>query len=287
MGEAALSILFHGLAYAMILYIISVGLSVTMGLMGFVNLAHGVFAMAGGYVTVTLMNSYSVPFGLALLAAFIVVALVSVVLERTLYARLYGAGELEQVLFTIGLIFMSVAIVRYLWGPLPQPITLPAALSGQLDVGFRTFPMHSSFLIVVGFVLIALLWFGVERTNFGAQLRAAVDNRRMAESIGIDTRRLFSLAFALGSGLAALGGGLGADILAIYPGYATEYLVYFLMVVAIGGLGSLRGPFVAALLLGFGDTACKYLVPELGSFFVFLAMIALLLWRPAGLFGRA
>jgi branched-chain amino acid transport system permease protein len=281
MGEAALSILFHGLAYAMILYIVSVGLSVTMGLMGFVNLAHGVFAMAGGYVTVTLMNTYAVPFGLALIAAFIVVACLSVVLERTLYARLYGAGELEQVLFTIGLIFMSVAIVRYLWGPLPQPITLPAALSGQLDVGFRTF------LIVVGFVLIALLWLGVERTNFGAQLRAAVDNRRMAESIGIDTRRLFSLAFALGSGLAALGGGLGADILAIYPGYATEYLVYFLMVVAIGGLGSLRGPFVAALLLGFGDTACKYLVPELGSFFVFLAMIALLLWRPAGLFGRA
>jgi branched-chain amino acid transport system permease protein len=213
--------------------------------------------------------------------------LVSVILERTLYARLYGADELEQVLFTIGLIFMAGAMVRYFWGPLPQPITLPTALSGQLDLGFRSFPMYRSFLIVVGFVLIALLWFGVERTNFGAQLRAAVDNRRMAESIGIDTRRLFSLAFALGSGLAALGGGLGADILAIYPGYATEYLVYFLMVVAIGGLGSLRGPFIAALLLGFGDTACKYLVPELGSFFVFVAMIGLLLWRPSGLFGRA
>jgi branched-chain amino acid transport system permease protein len=258
-----------------------------MGLMGFVNLAHGVFAMAGGYVTVTLMNTYAVPFALALLTAFIVIALISVVLERTLYARLYGASELDQVLFTIGLIFMSVALVRWFWGPLPQPIHLPAILSGQLDVGFRTFPMYRAFLIVVGFILIALLWFGIERTNFGAQLRAAVDNRRMAESIGIDTRRLFSLAFALGSGLAALGGGLGADIVAIYPGYATEYLVYFLMVVAIGGLGSLRGPFVAALLLGFGDTACKYLVPQLGTFFVFLAMIGLLLWRPAGLFGRA
>jgi branched-chain amino acid transport system permease protein len=280
--EALTSILFHGLAYAMILYIVSVGLSVTMGLMGFVNLAHGVFAMAGGYVTVTLMNTYAVPFALALLTAFIVIALISVVLERTLYARLYGASELDQVLFTIGLIFMSVALVRWFWGPLPQPIHLPAILSGQLDVGFRTFPMYRAFLILVGFIL-----FGIERTNFGAQLRAAVDNRRMAESIGIDTRRLFSLAFALGSGLAALGGGLGADILAIYPGYATEYLVYFLMVVAIGGLGSLRGPFVAALLLGFGDTACKYLVPQLGTFFVFLAMIGLLLWRPAGLFGRA
>jgi branched-chain amino acid transport system permease protein len=276
--EALISILFHGLAYAMILYIVSVGLSVTMGLMGFVNLAHGVFAMAGGYVTVRLMNAYAVPFGLALLGAFVAVALLSVVLERTLYARLYGAGELEQVLFTI---------VRYLWGPSPQPVHLPAVLSGQIDLGIRSFPTYRTFLIVVGLLLIALLWLGVERTNFGAQLRAAVDNRRMAESIGIDTRRLFSLAFALGSGLAALGGGLGADILAIYPGYATEYLVYFLMVVAIGGLGSLRGPFVAALLLGFGDTACKYLVPELGAFFVFAAMIGLLLWRPAGLFGRA
>jgi branched-chain amino acid transport system permease protein len=285
--EAAVSILFLGLAYAMILYIISVGLSVTMGLMGFVNLAHGAFAMAGGYITVTLMNRYGVPFGAALLLAFILVALLSVVLERTLYARLYGAGELEQVLFTIGLVFMAVAVVRKIWGSLPQPITLPAALSGQIDLGFRSFPTYRSFLIAFSLALILLLWLGIERTNFGARLRAAVDNRRMAESLGINTSRLFTLTFALGSGLAALGGGLGADILAIYPGYAMEYLVYFLMVVAVGGLGSIRGPFVAALLLGIGDTACKYLVPELGAFFIYLAMIGLLLWRPAGLFGRA
>jgi branched-chain amino acid transport system permease protein len=215
------------------------------------------------------------------------VALLSVVLERTLYARLYGAGELEQVLFTIGLVFMAVAVVRKTWGSLPQPITLPAALSGQIDLGFRSFPTYRSFLIAFSLTLILLLWLGVERTNFGARLRAAVDNRRMAESLGINTSQLFTLSFALGSGLAALGGGLGADILAIYPGYAMEYLVYFLMVVAVGGLGSIRGPFVAALLLGIGDTACKYLVPQLGAFFIYLAMIGLLLWRPAGLFGRA
>ena len=285
--EAVISILFLGLAYAMILYIVSVGLSVTMGLMGFVNLAHGVFAMTGGYITVTLMNRYGVSFGVALLAAFIGVALLSVALERSLYARLYGAGELEQVLFTIGLVFMSVAIVRKLWGPLPQPITVPALLSGQINLGFRSFPTYRTFLIGVSLALTLALWLGIERTNFGARLRAAVDNRRMAESLGIDTGQLFTLSFALGSGLAALGGGLGADILAIYPGYAMEYLVYFLMVVAVGGLGSIRGPFVAALLLGIGDTACKYLVPQLGAFFIYLAMIALLLWRPAGLFGRA
>ena len=285
--SATVSILFHGTAYAMILYIVSVGLSVTMGLMGFVNLAHGAFAMTGGYVTVTLMNRYGVPFVPALIVASLTVALVSVVLERCLYARLYGGSELEQVLFTIGLVFMSVALVRMVWGPLPQPFHLPAALSGQIDLGFRSCPLFRTVLIGVSLTLIVALWIGIERTSFGAKLRAAVDNRRMAESIGIDTSRLFTLTFALGSGLAAFGGGLGADILAIYPGYAFEYLVYFLMVVSVGGLGSIKGPFVAALLLGIGDTACKYLVPELGAFFVYAAMIGLLLWRPAGLFGRA
>ncbi|HUN44416.1 MAG TPA: branched-chain amino acid ABC transporter permease [Acetobacteraceae bacterium] len=285
--EAIVSILFLGLAYAMILYLISVGLSVTMGLMGFINLAHGVFAMAGGYITVTLMNRCGVSFGVALLVACVGVALLSIVLERCLYARLYGAGELEQVLFTIGLVFMAVAVVRKIWGPLPQPITVPPVLNGQINLGFRSFPTYRTFLIAVGLVLTLALWLGIERTNFGARLRAAVDNRRMAESLGINTGQLFTLSFALGSGLAALGGGLGADILAIDPGYAMEYLVYFLMVVAVGGLGSIRGPFVAALLLGIGDTACKYLVPQLGAFFIYLAMIALLLWRPAGLFGRS
>jgi branched-chain amino acid transport system permease protein len=285
--DGLVSILFHGLAFAMVLYIVSVGLSLTMGLMGFVNLAHGAFAMVGGYIAVTLMNAYHVPFGLALLAAFVAVVLVSAVLERTLYTRLYGAGELEQVLFTIGLVFMAGALMRELFGPLPLPVHPPAVLSGQLSLGFRTVPMYRAFLIGIGFVLIALLWLGIDRTNFGARLRAAVDKRRMAEAIGIDTSLLFTTTFALGSGLAALGGGLGADILAIYPGYAVEYLVYFLMVVAVGGLGSIRGPFFAALLLGIGDTACKYLVPEFGAFFIYTAMIALLMWRPAGLFGRA
>ncbi len=285
--SAAISIVFLGVSYAMVLYIISVGLSVTMGLMGFANLAHGVFAMAGGYLTTTLMNDHGVPFGIALVVAAVVVALISVALERGLYSRLYGAGELEQVLFTIGLIFMAVAVVRYVWGPLPQRMLLPEILRGQIDFGFRAFPTYRTFLIVVSVGLIGALWLGIERTNFGAQIRAAVDNRRMAESLGINTGRLFTLTFALGSGLAALGGGLGADLLAIEPTYAFEYLVYFLMVVAVGGLGSIRGPFVAAILLGVGDTACKYLVPEFGAFFIFITMIGLLLWRPNGLFGRA
>jgi len=284
--SALISIAFHGTAYGMILYIISVGLSVTMGLMGFANLAHGVFAMAGGYVTVTLMNTYGVPFPLALLAAFIVVAAVSVVLERALYARLYNAGELNQVLFTIGLIFMAIAAAKFVWGPLPQRFDIPGYLRGQASLGDNSFTIYKIFIVVVSLLIIVGLWLGLERTTLGARIRAAVDNRRMAQSLGINTRQLFTVTFALGSGLAALGGGLGAEFLAINPSYAIEHLVYFLIVVSVGGLGSIRGPFVAALLLGIGDYACKYLAPELGTFFIYAATFAVLLWKPAGLFGR-
>src|SRR5215472_14017691 len=182
---------------------------------------------------------------------------------------------------------MSVAIAHYVWGPLAQPMQVPDYLSGQTDLGIGTFPTYRSFIIVAGAVLVTLLWLGLERTRFGAQIRAAVDNRRMAQSIGINTSRLFTLAFALGSGLAALGGGIGAEILAIDPAYALEHLVYFLIVVAVGGLGTIRGPFFAALLLGISDTGFKYLLPEFGAFFIYALTMAILLWRPRGLFGRA
>lgn len=283
--SSLVSVAFHGVAYGMILYVISVGLSVTMGLMGFINLAHGVFAMAGGYVMVSLMNRFGVPFPLALVLAFAAIAIGSVFLERLLYARLYTAGELEQVLFTIGLIFMAVAVARLIFGTLQQPVHLPGYMRGQVDLLGREFPTYRVFLIVFSAILVATLWFGVERTRWGAMVRAAVDNRAMAQSIGINTRMLFTLTFALGSGLAGMGGGLGAEIIAVQPTYPFEQLVYFLIVVAIGGLGSLRGPFVAGLLIGVSDTACKYWLPEFGAFFIYLATIVILLWRPQGLFG--
>jgi branched-chain amino acid transport system permease protein len=284
--SSLVSVAFHGTAYGMILYVISVGLSVTMGLLGFVNLAHGVFAMAGGYVMLSAMNAYGVPFPLALLSAFTAVAAGSVILERLLYSRLYAAGELEQVLFTIGLVFMSVAVARLVYGTLQQPVNLPDYLKGQFPVLGRDFPAYRVFLIAFSAVMVAALWFGVERTRWGAMVRAAVDNRAMAQSIGIDTKHLFTLTFALGSGLAGLGGGLGAELIPIQPTYPFEQLVYFLIVVAVGGLGTLRGPFAAALLIGITDTACKYWVPQFGAFFIYVATIAVLLWRPMGLFGR-
>jgi branched-chain amino acid transport system permease protein len=269
----------------MILYVISVGLSVTMGLMGFINLAHGVFAMAGGFILSTLMARAGVPFPLAVLAAFVAVSAVSVLFERLLYSRLYTAGELSQVLFSIGLIFISMAVARLIYGDRAVPVFLPDYLRGQVHVLGRDFPTYRVFLIFFSFVIIVLLWFGVERTRWGAMVRAAVDHRAMAQSIGINTKLLFMSTFALGSGLAGLGGALGADILPVQWGYPLEHLVYFLIVVAIGGLGSLRGPFVAALLIGVADTACKYWIPEFGAFLVYAATIAILLWRPMGLFG--
>jgi len=283
--SAAVSIGFFGLAFAMVLYLISVGLSVTMGLMGFVNLAHGVFAMFGGYAVTTLMNNYGMPFWASLICAVMIVAALSVVFERVLYRRLYGGDELDQVLLTIGLVFMSVAVAKYFWGPLAQLFQPPSELRGQVDLGFREFPAYRTFLIVCGAILVTGLWLALDRTRFGAKIRAAVDNLRMAQAVGIDTSGLFTITFALGSGLAALGGGLGAELLPIYPGYATDYLVYFLIVVSVGGLGSIRGPFLAALLLGIADTAFKYLLPEIGSFFIYALTLVLLMWRPRGLIG--
>jgi branched-chain amino acid transport system permease protein len=284
--SSLVSVAFHGIAYGMILYVISVGLSVTMGLMGFVNLAHGAFAMAGGYILTSALSSFALPFPLALVLSFILVAAASVPLERWFYSRLYDAGELEQVLFTMGLIFMSVAAAQVTFGMLQRPVLLPDYLKGQIPLLGRDFPAYRVFLIIISSAMIAALWFGVERTLWGAMVRAAVDNRAMAQSVGINTRRLFTLTFALGSGLAGLGGALGAEIIAVEPSYPFEHLAYFLIVVSVGGLGSLRGPFAAALLIGISDTACKYWLPQFGAFFIYVATVIVLLWRPAGLFGR-
>lgn len=286
--DIATTILVFGVAYAMLLFIISVGLSITMGLMGFVNLAHGSFAMVGGYITVKLVTPLGVPYLLALVIAFVAVAALGVVLERVLYRKVYDRPELDQVLFTIGIVFASVAGVSFIWGHDPQNIQLPEILRGDIDLGFKRIPIYRAFMIFAGGAIVAALFFGLERTRIGAQVRAAVDNRRMAESCGIPTSRLFTMIFALGSGMAALGGGLGIQILGgLKPVFAFEYLVIFLIVVAVGGLGNIRGTFFAALLLGIIDFAGKYFLPEGGGFFIYGVTFLVLLWRPQGLFGKA
>jgi len=233
------------------------------------------------------MSALGVPFLLALAIAFVAVGAASVVVERLLYARLYDASELDQVMLTIGLVFMATAAVTFVYGPAPMPVRLPDWLEGRIDLGFRAFPTYRVFLILLGCLFMALLWLVFERTLLGAQIRAAVDNRRMAQSVGINVDRLFTLTFAFGSGMAALGGGLAIDIVGLSPTFAIQYLVLFLIVVAIGGMGSLTGAFVAALILGFLDNAGKYLWPEGGGFFIYVVTVALLLARPDGLLARS
>ena len=280
------SILLGGLSAGTVLFIVSVGLSVTMGLMGFVNLAHGAFAMFGGYIIVLAMNRAHIGFTAALALGFIATTAISVLLERLLYRRLYRAGELDQVLFTIGLIFIFMAVIVIVVGPESQQITLPPALRGQLNLGFTQYRTFSIFLIVVGFLTVTGIWLGFERTRIGAQIRATVDNRRMAESLGINVDRLFTITFAFGSGMAAIGGGLGAEFLGLDPQYALKYLVYFLIAVSVGGLGSVVGVYCASLLLGVLDFMLKLYVPKGGTIFIYALTILLLLWRPQGLFGK-
>jgi branched-chain amino acid transport system permease protein len=281
-----LSTLLGGLAAGMVLFIVSVGLSVTMGLMGFVNLAHGAFAMLGGYFVVYSMRHWGLAFSPALVLAFAAVALLAVALERTLYARLYRASELDQVLFTIGLVFVMIALVTLGVGPESQRVVLPAWLDGQTDLGFLKYRTYSLALIAAGTLLMVALWLGFERTRIGAKIRAAVDNRRMAESLGVDVGRLFTLTFALGSGLAAVGGGLGAEILGLDPQYPLRYLAYFLIVVAVGGLGKVTGVFFAALLIGVLDFVLKIYFPKGGTMFIYALTLIFLLARPQGIFGK-
>ena len=279
-------VLFDGIAYGMLLFVLSVGLSVTLGLMNFVNLAHCAFAMLGGYVTVTLMNQFQWPFLATLPASFAAAAAASVVLERVFYRRLYRASDLDQVLLTIGIAFISVAVAAYVFGTLQQPIQTPSYLRGSTNVLGLGLGNYRLFLIGTAMVVTVMLVVGLEYTRFGAQVRASVDNQRMARGLGIDVDSTFAITFALGSGLAGLGGSLAIDIVGLDPSFAFTYLVYVLIVVSVGGLGSIAGSFAAACLIGISDVAGKYYAPELGAFLIYLVMVVVLMWKPAGLFGR-
>jgi branched-chain amino acid transport system permease protein len=281
------AVLFDGFAYGMLLFLLSVGLSVTLGMMNFVNLAHYAFALVGGYATVTLVNTFGWNFLAALPIAFFGAALVSLVLERTLYRRLYRASDLDQVLFTIGIAFIAIAAFAWFYTSEPQSARPPEWLRSTLSFAGVNFAGYRLFLIVCGLLVTVVLFFALERTRFGAQVRAAVDNQRMARGLGIDVDRAFMITFALGGGLAGLGGALAIEVIGLDPSFALSYLlVYILIVVAVGGLGSIGGTFVAAVVLGITDTAGKYYFPWLGAFLIYLVMVALLMWRPAGLFGK-
>ena len=279
-------VLFDGFAYGMLLFLLSVGLTVTLGMMNFVNLAHCSFAMVGGYATVTLMNKAGWPFLATLPLAFIAAALLSIFLERTLYRRLYRASDLDQCLLTIGIVFISVAAFAWFYTSEQQSARVPDWLQGSVQLGSMSFAAYRIFLIAVGLAVTGILILLLEKTRFGAQVRAAVDNQRMARGLGIDVDRAFMFTFALGGGLAGLGGALAIQVVGLDPTFALSYLVYVLIVVAVGGLGSIGGSFAAASVLGISDMAGKYYFPWLGAFLIYLVMVALLMWRPVGLFGK-
>jgi branched-chain amino acid transport system permease protein len=283
-----LTILFDGVAYGMLLFILAVGLSVTMGLMNFINLAHGAFAMVGGYLTVVLMQRFEVPFLLCLPIAFAGTALLGGVLERTLYRHMYKKPHLDQVLFSIGLAFMSVASVDYFMGSQQQIMQLPDWLRGRTELWDGALGMghYRLFIIAVCAALTVGLQYVLAKTRFGSRLRASVDDARVAAGLGIRVNLIFAATFAVGSGLAGLGGAMGAEVLGLDPTFPLKFMVYFLIVVAVGGTSSITGPLWAALLLGIADVAGKYYMPKLGSFIVYSLMIAILIWRPQGLFVR-
>jgi branched-chain amino acid transport system permease protein len=285
-----LTLLFDGVAYGMLLFVLALGLAVTMGLMNFINLAHGAFAMAGGYLLIALMQRAGWPFLLCLPAAFAATAAAGALLEATLYRRMYAKPHLDQVLFSIGLTFMAVATVDYVMGSSPQVVELPAWLrqrfefgSGALMLGMGAYRL---FIIATCVALALGLQAVLTRTRFGSRLRAAVDDPRVAAGLGIPVKQIFLLTFAVGSGLAGLGGAMGADILGMDPTFPLKYMVYFLIVCAVGGTHSITGPLLAALVLGVADVMGKYYIPKLGGFVVYVLMIAILLWRPQGLFTR-
>jgi len=281
-----LTVLIDGIASGMLLFVLACGLSVTLGLMNFVNLAHGAFGMAGGYVFVVLLNRQGWPFGASLVAATLAAAVLGVALERVLYRRLYGRDHLDQVLFSIGLVFMASAAVDWLMGARQQLIALPGWLSGRIELGVASIGVYRLFLILLCGAVVLALHLGLVRTRFGSRLRAAVDDAVVARGLGIPVERVFAVTFAIGSGLAGLGGALGVEVLGLDPTFPLKYMVYFLIVVAVGGANTILGPFLAALLLGVVDVAGKYYVPEVGAFVIYTAMVVLLLLRPQGLLAK-
>jgi len=283
-----LGILPDALAYGMVLFTISIGLSIMMGLMRVVNLAHGAFAMIGGYLASFALVTLGVSYPVAILAAVVGTVIVSIPFEVLLYRRIYRrSDELTQILLTIGITFFIVGVANYIFGPTSKPIQVPDLLKGPFDLGVRMIPAHRLFVIACGAVTAVALWLAIEKTDFGVRLRAAVDNGDMAEALGIRTQIVYSATFALAVGLAAFGGVVGAELLPVEPFYALRYMVTFLVVVSVGGAGSIGGALAASLLLGLADTTGKYLAPEYGEFFFYVAVIAIVYVFPQGLFGKA
>ena len=284
--QTVFSIAIDALAYGMVLFVISIGLSVTMGLMRVVNLAHGAFAMIGGYIASYVARDLGMGYAAAVIAAVVITITIAIPIERLLYRRIYGQPELTQVLMTIGITFCIIGIANYVMGPTLKTIPLAGPLQGSADLGFRAISIHRLFAIICGLVVALGLWFVIEKTSFGVKLRASVDNAAMAAALGVRTEFVYAVSFAVAVGLAAFGGVVGAELLPVEPYYALRYMVTFLVVVSVGGAGSIPGALIACLVLGAIDTTGRYMMPEFGEFFFYLAVIAIICVFPRGFAGR-
>lgn len=280
------SVILDGIAYGMLLFLFSIGLSVTLGLMRFINLAHGAFAMCGGYIAVVLLNQFGVPYVLTLIPAFVLTGLVGIGAERLVIRHLYRRSELQQVLFSIGLAFAAGAVADIFFGPNQQPVLLPDWMVARYELFGLGLSGYRLFIIASGIAALIVLLALFNATLFGARVRAAVDRRQTAEGIGINVGKLFALTFGLGAGFAGFGGALAVGFLGLDPTFPLKFLVIVLMVVAIGGPGSTLGSLGAALFLGFTDALFKYLLPEVGGFVIYGVLVLVMIFMPQGFAGR-
>jgi len=272
----------NGLQFAMLLFLLAVGLSVVFGLMNFVNLAHGTLYMVGAFVgfsAATRTGSYWA----ALAAGPLAAAALGAAFYFLLLRRMQAAGPMKQVLVTFGLIFVGIDAVRWIWGEDSQSLLAPTMFGSSVEFLGLVYPAYRLFIIALGLAVALLLHFGLERTRLGAVVRAGVDDPTMAASLGVNVDLAFFAVFCLGCALAGLGGVVAAPVLQIYPGMDVAILIPTLIVVVVGGPGRLSGAFWGALLIGMADTFGKGLIPNIASFMIYAVMALVLLLRPSGL----
>src|SRR5271169_491034 len=282
--EVFVAQLLNGLVYGVLLFLIATGLSLIFGLMNVVSLAHGSFFMLGAYFGLSIFKITG-SFWWALVLAPIPVIVFGVLMELLFLRPLYRRGHLDQVLLTFGFTFVFLDLVQTVWGRSVLRLPAPAALQGTMQIGLGVFSAYRLFLIGFGFAVALLLWLFLERSRIGAMVRAGVDNAGMAAGLGANVPALFTGIFGFGVALAALGGIAAAPVLGLYPGMDSEILIPAFIVIVIGGMGSLRGAFVGSLLIGVADTFGKAYFQSIALFLIYLAMTAVLLIRPQGLFG--
>lgn len=277
--------LLNSLVLSMLLFVMAAGLSLIFGQMNVINLSHGSFYLLGGYVGLSLTQQFD-NFWLALLVAPLAVGGAGLLVERFLLRRLYGQHRhLDQVLLTFGLALVLADVMRWQWGAYVQTIAPPPLLAGQISIFDIQFPVYRLAIIVLGLLLALSLWLFLQQTRIGAIVRAGVSDAQMVSGLGINIQLVFASVFALGTALAALAGVVGAPVLNLYPGLDFEILIFTLVVVVLGGLGSLKGALVGSVIIGLTDTFGKALLPELSLFLIFAVMAVVLLVRPTGLFG--